>query len=220
MLLVIEYSIAVRNVERCAARSDSARRRAAAACRGTNGISTGVGLPIVSVRMPIWLWKYDVVRMPPLNQVEYGRAGPHHRARLSFGRQPRVDRGADRVDAERNQRIEVVVERIAERRREQHRAGRAGLMMVVHDRGEPLAIHHPVRVHALRHVHHVEVAVVVVADVLLVEPRDAARWTASSRPASRMYQSDTSSMPSGLTSVQRMTTSLRIRSVSGIRSWC
>ena len=33
--------------------------------------------------------------------------------------------------------------------------------------------------------------------------------------ASRMYQFDTSSMPSGLTSVQRITTSLRIRSVSG-----
>ena len=33
--------------------------------------------------------------------------------------------------------------------------------------------------------------------------------------ASRMYQSETSSMPSGLTSVHRMTTSLRIRSVSG-----
>ena len=40
---------------------------------------------------------------------------------------------ADHVDAERDQRIEVVVERIAERRREQHRAGRAGLMMIEHD---------------------------------------------------------------------------------------
>jgi hypothetical protein len=39
---------------------------------GTNGISTGVGLPIISVRIPIWLWKYAVVLMPPLNQVEYG----------------------------------------------------------------------------------------------------------------------------------------------------
>ena len=39
---------------------------------GTKGIVIGVGLPIVSVRMPIWLWKYDVVRSPPLNQVEYG----------------------------------------------------------------------------------------------------------------------------------------------------
>ena len=32
---------------------------------------------------------------------------------------------------------------------------------------------------------------------------------------SRMYQFDTSSMPSGLTSVQRMMTSFRMRSVSG-----
>ena len=30
----------------------------------------GSGLPIVSVRMPIMLWKCAVVRMPPLNHVE------------------------------------------------------------------------------------------------------------------------------------------------------
>ena len=31
----------------------------------------GVGFPIVSVRMPIMLWKCEVVRRPPLNHVEY-----------------------------------------------------------------------------------------------------------------------------------------------------
>ncbi len=36
----------------------------------TNGMLIGSGLPIVSVRMPIMLWKCAVVRRPPLNQVE------------------------------------------------------------------------------------------------------------------------------------------------------
>src|SRR5262245_49172121 len=38
---------------------------------GTKGMSTGVGLPIVSVNNPIWLWKYGLVRKPPFHQVEY-----------------------------------------------------------------------------------------------------------------------------------------------------
>jgi hypothetical protein len=37
---------------------------------GTNSMSIGVGLPIVSVSRPIWLWKYTVVRSPPFHQVE------------------------------------------------------------------------------------------------------------------------------------------------------
>ncbi len=116
------------------------------------------------------------VRGRPDAAIEPGgirRAGPHHGARFPLGREARVNRRSHGVDAEDDQRIEVVVERIAERRREQHRARGAGLVVVVHDDGEPLAIHHLVRVDALRHVHHVEVAVVVVADVLLIEPRDA-----------------------------------------------
>ena len=36
-----------------------------------NGIVCGVGLPIVSVRMPIMLWKYAIVRRPPFHHVEY-----------------------------------------------------------------------------------------------------------------------------------------------------
>ena len=68
-LLVTEYSIASRkwNVRGAIGFGTSAR---GSCMSSTNGISTGVGLPIVSVRMPIWLWKYEVVRMPPLNQVE------------------------------------------------------------------------------------------------------------------------------------------------------
>ena len=30
----------------------------------------GVGLPTISVRMPIMLWKYVMVRRPPFHQVE------------------------------------------------------------------------------------------------------------------------------------------------------
>src|SRR5688572_18750092 len=37
----------------------------------TNGMVVGVGLPIVSVSRPIWLWKYAVVRNPPFHQLEY-----------------------------------------------------------------------------------------------------------------------------------------------------
>src|SRR5215208_5607087 len=71
MLLVIEYSIAVRNGNGPGAIGFGTSARGSC-MSSTNGISTGVGLPMVSVRMPIWLWKYEVVRMPPLNQVEYG----------------------------------------------------------------------------------------------------------------------------------------------------
>jgi hypothetical protein len=37
-------------------------------CRcGTNGIRIGVGLPIVSVRMAMMLWKFPVFLMPPFH---------------------------------------------------------------------------------------------------------------------------------------------------------
>src|SRR5215467_16177423 len=70
-LFVIEYSIAVRNLNGPGWIGFGTSARGSC-ISSTNGISTGVGLPIVSVRMPIWLWKYEVVRMPPLNHVEYG----------------------------------------------------------------------------------------------------------------------------------------------------
>ena len=60
-------------------------------------------------------------------------AGAHGAAALALGHQAAVHGGADHFDAQRHQRIEVVVERIAERRDEDHGAGGAGLVVVVHD---------------------------------------------------------------------------------------
>ncbi len=83
-----------------------------------------------------------------------------------------MHRRADHVDADRDERIEVVVERIAERRREHHRTGRTGLVMVVDDLREPLEVLNPRDVHRLGLIQHVEVTIVVVTDVLLIETRD------------------------------------------------
>ena len=101
------------------------------------------------------------------------RAAAHGRAGLAFDGEAVVHRRADQIDAERHQRIEHVVERIAERRREQHRAGRSGLMVVVHDLREPLHEQLPVHVLGFLQIRHVRIAVVVVARVFLVEPRHA-----------------------------------------------
>ena len=47
--------------------------RGSAVCRcSTNGIRIGVGLPIVSVRIAMMLWKFPVFRMPPFHQPSYG----------------------------------------------------------------------------------------------------------------------------------------------------
>ena len=80
--------------------------------------------------------------------------------------------GPNHLDLERNQRIEVVVERIAKRRSEHDGAGWPGLVVVVHDLGKPFQVKLPVHVGGFAHGGHVEIAVVVVADVLLVEPGD------------------------------------------------
>ncbi len=106
----------------------------------------GSGLPMVSVRMPIMLWKCAVVRMPPLNHVEYGAPRALRHAGLPFGEEPLEHHRADDVDAGDRVGMLVVVERIAERRREHHRALRPGLVMVVHDLRIPLAIHDAVDV--------------------------------------------------------------------------
>ena len=66
---MIEYSIDWRKCQVCGAIGFGTSPRGSC-MSGTNGISTGVGLPMISVRMPIMLWKYDVVRRPPLHQVE------------------------------------------------------------------------------------------------------------------------------------------------------
>ena len=123
---------------------------------------------------------------------------------LPFGRQPRVHVRAERLQAEDQQRIEVVVVRIAQRRRPHHRAGRPALVVVVENLREPLVVQHAVDVLGLGLRRGEEVAVVVVADVLLVEPRQAARALRFSGSGLRMYQSATRSLPSGLACTNRM----------------
>ncbi len=54
-------------------------------------------------------------------------------ARLALLDEAGRHHGADQIDIGRDLRVEVVVERITERRCEHHRAGRPGLVMVVHD---------------------------------------------------------------------------------------
>ena len=101
-----------------------------------------------------------------------GRHRAVHHARLVLESHARMDRGADDINAGDNGLVKEVVRRVAERRREHHRTGRARLVVVVHDLREPGQVHPPVHVRGLVLVRDVEVAVVVVADVLLVEARD------------------------------------------------
>ncbi len=100
------------------------------------------------------------------------RAAPLRDARLPFHQEALHHHGADDVDAGDRVGMLVVVVRIAERRREHHRAGRTGLVMVVHDLREPLAVHDAVDVLRLGERRHVEVAVVVVAGVMVVQHRN------------------------------------------------
>jgi hypothetical protein len=104
-----------------------------------------------------------------------GRGAPHHRPGLALGDEPLVNRRPDELDPLRHERIVVVVERIAERRHEQHRPGRPGLVLVVHDLRVPLDELLSRDGLGLRLVVGVGVAVVVVAHVLLVEPGNVHR---------------------------------------------
>ena len=99
-------------------------------------------------------------------------ARPRGDAGLALLVEPRVHGRAHLVEHVHDQRVVHVVERIAEGRREHHRAGGPRLVVVVDDLREPLAVEHAADVLGLRLVHHVEVAVVVVPDVLLVEARN------------------------------------------------
>ena len=100
------------------------------------------------------------------------RAGADRDPGLVLHREARLHCRANGVDSHRNRRIEVVVEGIAEGRREHHRAGGTGLVMVVDDLREPIPEHDVVVVLRLVLVRHVEVTIVVVTDVLLVKPRN------------------------------------------------
>ncbi len=103
-----------------------------------------------------------------------GGGAAHAGARLAFFDEALVHGGADGLDLQGDERVVVVVEGVAEGRHEDDGAEGAGLVMVVHDLWIPLAEEDAAHVGALGHVVHVEVAVVVVADVVLPEARCAA----------------------------------------------
>jgi hypothetical protein len=63
----IEYSTDCLNFHSCGAIGYGESRLGICRC-GTRGIRIGVGLPIVSVRMAMMLWKFPVFRMPPFHQ--------------------------------------------------------------------------------------------------------------------------------------------------------
>ncbi len=105
----------------------------------------------------------DVAGIPGVESRAHVR-GPRHVVRLEFLR----DRHADGVDLARHQRRHFGRDRLGERR--QPDPGREGRRLVLHvdDVGLPLAP--GPRDHARLHdVQHVRVAVVVVADVLLIQ---------------------------------------------------
>ena len=100
-------------------------------------------------------------------------AAAHGGAALALDDEAVVHRRADLVEAGDDDGVEVVVRWVAEGRGEHDGALRPGLVVIVDDLREPLAVDHPVHVLALGERGHVEVAVVVVAGVLVVQHRDA-----------------------------------------------
>uniref|UniRef100_A0A0N5A4K1 LigA n=1 Tax=Parastrongyloides trichosuri TaxID=131310 RepID=A0A0N5A4K1_PARTI len=97
----------------------------------------------------------------------------HGRAGLALLDQAAVHGGPDLGQGAHDQRVVVVVEGVAERRHEDHGPRRRRLVVVVDDLREPLAEELPIDVGRLGHGRQVVVAVVIVADVLLIQHRDA-----------------------------------------------
>jgi hypothetical protein len=95
------------------------------------------------------------------------------RTAFAFRHQAPMHRRTHQFNAERHQRIEVVVERIAERRHEDYRPLRTCLMVVVNDFRVPLQEQLVIHVGGFRLVRHVKIAVVIVVDVLLPKARQA-----------------------------------------------
>ena len=118
------------------------------------------------------LWKYAVVRIEPLYQVEnwYRDTTPG----LLLALEAIEHRAADQVDAAHHLRVDVGVERVGKRRHEHPRRRPSRLVLVVHDLRQPVLVQQRVDDAGLGLRLHVGVAVVVVADVLLVEPRHRA----------------------------------------------
>ena len=98
-------------------------------------------------------------------------------AGLVLDHQAAVHGHAHLLQGGHDQGVIVEIEGVAERRHEHHHAGGAGLVLVEDDLREPLVEQLPVDVGRLSHLRHVAVAIVVVADVLLVEARNALELT-------------------------------------------
>ena len=98
-------------------------------------------------------------------------AAAHGGAGFIFLDEAGVHGGTDQVDGGDDERIEVVVEGIAERGGEDDGAEGSGLMVVVHDLREPFDEELAVHVDGLAEVGHVEVAIVIVAGVFFVQTR-------------------------------------------------
>ena len=120
----------------------------------------------------------DVVKVagvanPAVPPAVVRAAGCHRGAGLSLGRQPLVHVRAERLQAEDEQRVEIVVVGVALRRGPDDGAGRPALVVVVENLRQPVVVEDAVDVLRLGLSRREEVAVVVVADVLLIEPRQA-----------------------------------------------
>ena len=112
------------------------------------------------------------VRAGPEATVPPGRirsSRTHRGAGLVLLKKPSVHRARHQIQTRDDERIEVVVERIPKWRREQNRSGRARLVMVVHNLGEPLTVENAIDGFGLRLGRHVKIAIVVVAGVFLIE---------------------------------------------------
>ena len=139
----------------------------------TSGIWVGVGLPMVSVKRPMMLWNDVVVREAAVEPGRVRCPGADGRTGLSFRQEAaRSSPAPSGVDAIDDHRVAEVVERIAERR------GRTGTRRPGPSAGDcsmtwgkPFPVHEAVQVLRLRLGVGVEVAIVVVADVFLVKPR-------------------------------------------------
>ena len=77
------------------------------------------------------------------------------------------------LNPQRNQWIEIEIERIAKWRHENHCSRRPRLMMIVNDLRKPFQEHLPVHAGSFRHVRHIEITIVVVPDVLVIKLRKA-----------------------------------------------
>ena len=106
--------------------------------------------------------------------VPSGELVARDHARLALALEPIEHRATHQVDAANDLRIDVGVERIGKRRDEHPRRRPPSLVLVVHDLRQPLLVQQRVDDAGFGLRLHVGVAVVVVADVLLVQPRHRA----------------------------------------------